>query len=376
MPGSIALGRVSGIAINLHFSWFLIAGLIAFSLNAQFEVAHPEWGGTVTWSVALGTAVLFFATLLAHELAHSFVAQARGLPVRSITLFALGGVATIAKDATNAKTEFLVAIVGPLVSFAIGGACIAAAQTLGWSVSDGAAGVAGSVLGWLGSINIVLAVFNLLPGYPLDGGRILRAMLWSLYGDVERATRAAARVGQAVAAIFIGWGLVQFVLGGFGGLWLALIGWFLMMAARASYAESTLNESLRDVRVADVMTQECPAVDPRMHVKDLVEEVLLRTGRRCVLVKSDGRLMGLITTQEIRNLERSRWSETSAESVMRPMEALRTVPPSAPLGDALKTMVREDLNQLPVVSDGRLEGMISRAHVLQLLESRAELRAR
>jgi Zn-dependent protease/predicted transcriptional regulator len=376
MPASVRLGRVGGIPIGLHYTWFIIAALITFSLAGRFRETHPPWDTVTVWSVAVLTAVLFFATLLAHELSHAVVARARGLPVRSITLFALGGLANIEKDATSAKTEFLVAIVGPIVSFAIGFTCIGLAQSMGWSIGNGAAGITGSVLGWLGSINVVLAIFNLIPGYPLDGGRILRALLWGIYKDADRATRTAARIGQGVAGVFIALGLLQFFLGaGFGGLWLAFIGWFLLMAAQASYAEVSIAEALRNVRVGDVMANDCVTVDPQVTVQGLVDDVLLRTGRRCVMVKRDGRVLGLVTPNEVRAVDRARWSEVTAGDVMRPLSDLRTVDPETPVSEALKVMAREDVNQLPVVSDDHLEGMVSRAHILQLLQSRAELKA-
>jgi Zn-dependent protease len=321
------------------------------------------------------TALLFFVSLLAHELAHAIVAQARGLPVRSITLFALGGVAQIEKDASTAKTEFLVAIVGPITSLVIGFACIGIAWSMGWSVGDGAGGLIAAVLGWLGSINVALALFNLIPGYPLDGGRVLRALLWGIYGDRDRATRNAARTGQAVAAIFIAWGLVQFFAGaGFSGLWLAFIGWFLLTAAQASYTQVTIGEALRGVRVSEVMADDCITVDAAVNLQSLVD-LLLRTGRRCIVVKRDGRVLGLVTANEVRGIARDRWQDVTAEAVMRPLDQLKTVGPDTPVTEAFTLMAREDLNQLPVVSGGRLEGIVSRGQILQLLQSRAELRA-
>lgn len=377
MPGTLRLGRIHGIPIGLHYSWFLIAGLITISLTAHFRSTNPDWPLALTFILSAGTAVLFFATLLLHELSHAFVARSRDLPVRSITLFALGGIANIGKDATSATTEFLVAIVGPIVSFSIGAICIGVAQSLGWSVGEGGGGVIGAVLGWLGSINILLAIFNLIPGYPLDGGRVLRAVLWGIYKNADRATRNAARTGQVVAGIFIAWGLVQFFAGvGIGGLWLALIGWFLLMAAQASDAEVTMRSSLRGVRVADVMAQDCATVHPHMGVQELVEDVLLRTGRRCVIVKNnEDRILGLVTPHEVRSVERSKWPEVTVTDVMRPLEVLRTVTPDTPVEEALRVMAQDDLNQLPVVSDGRLEGMVSRGHILQLVQSRSELKA-
>ena len=377
MPASLHIGRIAGVPLHLHFSWFLIAGLITLSLAGRFQQTHPAWSPALVWTIAAVTAVLFFATLLAHELSHAAMARARGLPVRSITLFALGGVATIEKDATSAKTEFAVAIVGPITSFAIGFACLLAARALGWSMDDdGTGGIAGAVLGWLGSINVLLAAFNLIPGYPLDGGRVLRALLWAVYGSVQRATRNAARVGQAVAVGFIAWGLLQFFSGaGFGGLWLVFIGWFLMVAAQASYAEVSMHEALREVRVADVMASDCSTVDPDLNVQALVDDVLLRTGRRCVVVQAGDRVLGIVTPQEVRSVDRTRWGALTAGDVMRPLDRTRTVEPTAPVSEALTVMAREDIHQLPVVVDGRLEGVLTRAHVLQLLQSRSELKA-
>ncbi len=375
MPASIRLGRVSGIPIGLHYSWFIIAALITVSLAAHFRTTQPDWQAPTTWVISVLTAVLFFVTLLAHELSHAIVARTRGLPVRSITLFALGGVAQIEKDATSARTEFVVAVVGPITSLVIGVVCIGIASSLGWSVDDGTGGPIGAVLGWLGSINVVLALFNLIPGYPLDGGRLLRALLWRIYDDVDRATRTAARVGQAVGAVFIGWGLLQFFTdAGFGGLWLAFIGWFLLTAAQASYAQVTIAETLRGVRVRDVMTDDCVTVNADLDLQSLVDNLLLRTGRRCIVVKRADRVLGLVTSNEVRGVARDRWHEVTAGDVMRPLDQLKTVGLDTPVTEAVTTMAREDVNQLPVVTDGRLEGIVTRGHILQLLQSRAELR--
>lgn len=374
LRGSVQIGRAAGIPINLHYSWFVIAALITFSLAGHFREVHSTWQPSLLWSVSVLTAILFFVTLLAHELSHALVARSRGLPVRSITLFALGGIASIEKGANTAKTEFLVAMVGPIVSVTIGVSCIAAAETLGWSYRDSGGGAAGSVLGWLGSINVLLAVFNLIPGYPLDGGRVLRALLWGIYDDQDRATLTAARVGQVVAALFIGLGLLRFIFGpAIDGLWLAFIGWFLFMAAQATRIEQSIAQSLGDVRVADVMANECPTVDPITTVQVLVDDVLVRTGRRCVIVKSNGQVLGLVTPREIRAVDRARWSDVAVRDIMRPVDTLLTVNPATPAAEALTSMLQRDLDQLLVVADSRLEGMISRGQILQVLQSRAEL---
>ena len=373
-PASLSLGRIAGIPIGLHYSWFLIALLIAFSLAAQFQTVRPEWTSGQVWIVALITAVLFFVTLLAHELSHALVARSAGIPVRSITLFALGGVASIEKEGNNAKTEFFIAVVGPIVSAVIGFGAMGIARGMGWSPTEGTGSATANVLGWLGSINLVLALFNLIPGYPLDGGRILRAILWGIYKDGQKAMRHAARVGEIVAVMFIAIGVFRFFAGaGLGGLWIAFIGWFLLMAAQASYAQATIGQALRGLKVADIMASDCVTVDAVTPLKQLVEDVMLRTGRRCVIVQRDHQVAGLVTPNEIRHVERDRWVDVTAGEVMRPLEGLRAVTPGTTVDDAFNTMAQEDINQLPVVDHGRLEGMVSRGQILQLLRSRAEL---
>ena len=210
MQPSIHLGRLFGIAIGLHYSWFIIALLITLSLAQQFRTTGTDWSPAIVWMSALVTAFLFFAAIVVHELSHALVARARGLPIRSITLFALGGVAHMEKSAVDAKTEFWVAIAGPLTSLAIGLGCFALAASLGWSPQTGAVNPPTAILGWLGFINIALALFNMIPGFPLDGGRVLRAILWWRTGDADGSIRIAARVGQAVAFGFIFLGLLRF----------------------------------------------------------------------------------------------------------------------------------------------------------------------
>jgi Zn-dependent protease len=367
---TLPLGRVGGIPLGLHYSWFIIAALITLSLAGHFRASNPDWPRTLIWSMSTLTAGLFFVTLLLHELSHALAARSRRVPVRSITLFALGGLAQIDKEASRAKDEFIIAAAGPIMSAAIGGGCLAAAMSLGWTMGGEGVGVAAAILGWLGTINLVLAGFNLIPAYPLDGGRILRAILWGIVNDAHRATRYAAGVGQAAAGMFIAWGVLQFFSGsGFGALWLVFIGWFVLMAAQASYAEAAASEALRDIRVADVMANDCATVDAQAKVQSLVDEVLLRTGRRCVLVKHDGRLLGLITPQEIRTVDRARWADLTVGEVMRPLDTVKTVHAATPVTEALSVMAREDVNQLPV------EGIVTRSHIIQLLQARTELKA-
>jgi len=369
MRSTIKLGKISGIEIGLHYSWFIIAALIVFSLGEHFHQVNPEWGTGKIWITALVTAALFFVTLLLHELAHSLVAQRRGLRIRAITLFALGGVSQIEDDATDAKTEFWVAIAGPITSLMIGFGCLAIAMGLGWHRSTEPQTAVTGVLVWLGYINIALALFNMIPGFPLDGGRVLRSIIWGITKNADRSTRIAARIGQVVALLFILDGIWQFFSGaGFGGLWIAFIGWFLMDAAKASYAEVGVREELRGIRVSDVMSRDCIIVNCGMSLQDFVDTYLLMTGQRCYAVEDHGRLIGLITPRDVGTVPRNGWGSITVREAMRPLADLHIISPDTPILDALKLMARNDVNQLPVVADGTLQGMVSRAQIVRLLQ--------
>jgi Zn-dependent protease/predicted transcriptional regulator len=376
MQAQVKLGRVFGIRIGLHYSWIIIAILIVFSLAERFALVQHDWSPGVIWGTAILTAVVFFACILLHELGHSVVAQRRGIRVPSIVLFALGGVSQMERESPDAATEFWMALAGPLVSFVLGLLCLGLAHALGWV---GPSSPAGSpllaMLAWLGYINFTLGLFNLIPAYPLDGGRVLRAAAWWWTHSIERATRIASMVGQAFAFLFILAGLWQFFHGqGFGGLWIAFIGWFLLDAARSSRVQMEISHALAGVKVRDVMERNCAAVDATTNLQTLLDEHLLRTGQRCFVVQKNGYLAGLITPTEISRVEPRMRPLTTVEQAMRPADQLQVVSPEAPVMQALETMARENINQLPVVADGHLEGMLSRAHLLAVLRARAELK--
>ncbi len=375
MEAQIKLGRIFGIKIGLHYSWLFIALLIAFSLSGHFGTAHPTWGRGVIWGMAISTAVLFFAAIVAHELSHALVAQRRGLPVRSITLFALGGVAQFEKEAEDAQTEFLVSIAGPIASAVIGFVCLMLAWVLGWTMMTEPTTPPMAMLVWLGYINIGLAVFNMLPGFPMDGGRVLRALVWWATGSAERATRIASITGQFVAFALIVLGIYRFFGGaGFSGLWMAFIGWFLLNAAKATYAQQELTVRLRGVTVGDLMTLDCTLVDGNSNLQTFVNESLLHTGRRCFLVAEQGIVTGLITSHEVKGIPKARWPFTLIYDVMRPLDKLRTVSPDTPVSEALEIIGREDINQLPALANGKLAGMISRDQILRYLLTREDLK--
>ena len=375
MKSQIKLGTIFGVELGLHYSWLVIALLITFSLVSQFHAVNRNWSDALVWSTAILTGLLFFACLFAHELSHAVVAKAHGIPVHKITLFLLGGVAQIEKDASYPKTEFWMAIVGPITSGVLGLVILGLARLSGWTPGTAATTPGTAVLVWLGYINLALGAFNMIPGFPLDGGRVLHAILWWAMDDAERSTRAAAIVGQIIAVFFIGFGILRFFQGaGLGGLWIAFIGWFLLQAAGATYMQVRSRTLLQGMSVKDVMSTDSYTVDPELSLQDLVHEHLLKTGRRCFLVVQDGRLLGLITPNEVRTVEPRAWPFTPVRSVMRSADNVHFVSRDMPATEALEIMGREDINQLPVMSGGRVEGIVSRAHVLQVLRSRAELK--
>jgi Zn-dependent protease/predicted transcriptional regulator len=376
MKAQIKLFRIFGIQIGLHYSWLLIAVLITLSLAGQFSTTNPGWDRGVVWGLAILTSVLFFATIVIHELSHAAVAKARGLPVKSITLFALGGVAQIEKEASDARTEFWMGIAGPITSAIIGAVCLAAAIAFGWRVTPSHPSPIAVMLGWLGVINIALAVFNMIPGFPLDGGRVLRAIIWWITGDAARAMRIASAVGQVVAFAFILFGLFRFFNGaGFAGLWLTFIGWFLLDAARSSYAQFEVVDRLRGVCVKDVMNDNWASVADETTLETFVNDYLLRSGQRAFIVEQNGQPAGMITTHEVKEIDRAKWPELTVAEAMIPLAKLHAVKGTANLSDVLEKMGREDVNQLPVMSNGHFDGIVSRGHILRLLQNRMELEA-
>jgi Zn-dependent protease len=317
------------------------------------------------------TAALFFASIVAHELSHAVVARSRGLPVRSITLYALGGVTQIEGRAGDAKTELWMAATGPITSVVIGLICLALTWALGGNLTMIPQAPVKAMFWWLGYINIGLGVFNLVPGFPLDGGRVLRAVVWWATGDPGRATHIAVRAGQVAAFGFIALGLFRFFDGaGLTALWFAFIGWFLFDAANSAYARSEINEKLKGLRAGDVMEPDCPAVDGRAKLQTFVDDHLLRAGHRCYAVVEKDHIVGIITLDEARSVDRSNWPYTTVRDAMRPLDLVHTVTPETPVAEAWEAMGREKVGQLPVVSGGRVEGIISLDHILQILRSR------
>jgi Zn-dependent protease/CBS domain-containing protein len=377
LKSHIKLGRIRGVELGLHYSWLIIAVLIVISLGARFRYSNPDWSTVVVWVTAVATGMLFFACLFAHELAHAMVAKARGLPIRRITLFLLGGMAQIEREAQDAATEFWVAVVGPAASVALGLFCLALARVLfGWQWWSSAQTPAAALLTWLGYINLLLAAFNLIPGFPMDGGRVLRALIWWKTNNADKATRVATRVGQVVGWIFVVWGVFRLFTGfGLGGLWIALIGWFLIQAATGTRMQSKATALLRGLTVEEIMWRDCARVDAAADVDSFVNSQLLRGQQRCYLVMDGGALVGLVSQNDVRKRERALWPHTMLRDIMRPLSSVEKVTPETPLKDALERMSQENAGELLVVSNGYLQGVVSREAILHVLEMRAELKA-
>ncbi|MGC1635638.1 MAG: site-2 protease family protein [Candidatus Acidiferrales bacterium] len=361
------LGRIFGIPIYLHASWLIIFLLITITLAKQFTSQHPAWSPQQHWALGIITSVLFFGSVVFHELSHSVIAKHYRIPVDSITLFVFGGLSRISRDPSNAWQEFNIAIAGPFSSLFLGG-CF-------WLVARYVHGneLVVAACTWLWEINVLLAIFNLVPGFPLDGGRILRGIAWGITKDFTRATKIASNAGRFFAYLMIFIGVWEAFNGNpIGGLWTAFIGWFLLSAARESYAQVAIKSTLTGLHAADVMTQDVPTVERNISVEDYVHEVL-RTGRRCHVVTGAGRPVGLVTLHSAREVPRDEWSNTSIQAVMMPFDRIHAATPEEPALGVLERMQAEDINQMPVISNGQIVGMIGRDTILRVLQTRLQL---
>ena len=368
--GSIRIATIRGIDIGVHYSWVLVFLLVAWTLAVGlFPFQYPGLSAGVYWAMGFVASFLLFVSVLIHELAHSFVAQARGLGVNSITLFIFGGVSNISREPSNAPDELLISAVGPLSSVVLG----AIFYGIWLGLGDGTGAVAG-VAFYLAFINVLLAVFNLIPGFPLDGGRVFRAIVWWATGSFQTATYLAVTAGRVVAFLFVLAGIFIVFTGAFlSGIWLILIGWFLYSAAGASARETQQEEWLRGVTVGQVMNPHPSTVEPQVPISELVHEHILQKAVRALPVVQEEQLVGMITLNEIRGVPREQWDSTPVGSVMTGREDLQTVKPDDDLAGAIRILAEQDINQLPVVEDGRLVGLLSRSNVMRYLQVREEL---
>ncbi|MGD8791510.1 MAG: site-2 protease family protein [Anaerolineae bacterium] len=390
MRSGFKIGRLFGIDIRLDWSWLLILVLVTWNLSAVFGNTHPDWGPGLTWGVAIIAALLFFGSVLAHELAHSLVARARGIPVRNITLFLFGGVSNIQREPPSAGIEFVMAIVGPLTSVVLGVLLLVigglGTGTLSQSISDPNDVVAQlnpltTLLIWLGSVNILVGLFNMIPAFPLDGGRVVRSALWAAIDDLKRATRWASWLGQGIAWLMIVAG-VSMIFGlnvpllGSGpvnGLWMAFIGWFLSNSASQGYRQVVIQDVLEDVPVSRMMRTDPPTVTPGISISSLVHDHVMRTDDHAFPVMEGDRLVGLVCLHDVRSVSRADWETVTVRQIMTPRDDLVTMAAGEQAADALTQLQQLDVRQLPIVDNGSLVGLLRRRDLIKWLQLQSDL---
>lgn len=367
----VRLGSVLGLEIRIDYSWFIIFFLILWTFTfGVFPAAVPELTTGVYIAMGVTGTILFFASLLAHEISHSVVAQARGIPVEGITLFVFGGMAHTSMEAERPGDEFVIAGVGPLASLLIGGlfGLIAwGGRSMGWSPAYT------EVAGYLAFINVILAVFNLLPGFPLDGGRLFRAAAWKITGDLRKATRWATNGGRAVGYALMVFGLLQLFGGAaIGGLWLLFIGWFVRTAAEMSFRQHVLTESLRGVSVREMMTPDPETVPAGLSLQEFVEDRIMRGRHKAYPVTEGGTVVGLVSLDQVKKVPREDWPRRTVDDVMTPADDGLVLGPNEDVVSALEQLGRAADGRLVVAENGQVRGIITRADLARWIE-RAEL---
>ncbi len=377
MGGSLRLVRVLGIDIKIHYSWLLVFGLVSYYIYGDFRAA--EYSAVVSLLAGLAASVALFVCILAHELAHSVVALRSGIPVRSITLFVLGGVASISREADRPRTEALMAIAGPACSLLIGLACGAVWFAVGGHHDESSAYK--DLLFWLAWLNILLGVFNLLPGFPMDGGRVLRAAIWGGTGNYRQATRIASAMGQGLGWLITGAGagivIAYFFVSRDGpldwldGAWFIFLGWYLGSIAASSYRQAAVREAMRGIIAASAMVTDFMTVPPGMSLVQIVDDYIETERYRSFVVAAEGRFQGVVNMEDIRRVPRGRWNVTTAGSVMTPADRVVTVSPE---DDGLQLAAKMDefrLDGIPVLKDGMVLGVVTRSSLAQAIRQRA-----
>jgi len=368
---SLRLGKIFGIPFEVNLSWIIIFGLVAFTLSTGYyplvsgSVGAPEW---IFWVLGIATALLFFASILAHELSHSLVTLAGGGRVDKITLFIFGGVASIADEPRSPGREFVMAAAGPLMSLLIAGVCylgVLAATTadLAWWVI--------APLGYLASINLFVALFNLLPGFPLDGGRVLRSILWALTGDVLKATKWATRCGQLIGWSMVGLAVVTVLRGQSDFIWLGLIGAFIAWLAGASYRQQKMRSRLQGVAVGQIMTPHPAYVSGEITLEALAHEHFLGAAHSRYPVLYQGQIVGVVSLPDAKSVARADWPYVQVIEVTDRDLPRLSVLAETPVQEVLARLAGQETGAVLVVADGRLAGIVTRADVMSLLETPA-----
>jgi len=367
--GGIHLGTVAGINIGLDYSWFAIFGLVLLSMGLGYLPSElPETSSILIWVLALLTTILFFASVLGHELAHSILARINGLPIEGIDLFIFGGIAKLQEEPHSARQEFI-AIVGPLSSFVIG-----AVFAVLWIVLRPISSPLAVVAQYVAQINILLGGFNLLPGFPMDGGRVLRAIIWSRTGSLRRATQVATSVGQFFGYALIILGLVElFVTQSLSGIWLAFIGWFILQAAQASYQQLLMRQSIAGVKVREILSTTPPIIPAHISVRDAIDHYFMEYPASVFPVMHGGQLLGVVSVEEVRGVDYSARAITPVAQVVRTVAEDHFVSPDDDASTALEKISRQGGGLLIVMAGENFAGIITQQDLLRLIQLRLSL---
>lgn len=359
--GAWKIGKIMGIPIRVHFSWLIVFGLITWSLSTYyFPAAAPELPAVSHWTKGALAALLLFASVTFHELSHSFVARRYKIPIESITLFIFGGVAQIRGEPPHPRAEFRIAIAGPVSSFFL--------AVVFYSLAAGSTGGIKALFAYLAQINFIIALFNLIPGFPMDGGRVLRSMIWRKKKDFFYATQKASRIGQKIAVFFIFFGVFSIFAGMPGGLWLMLIGWFLLTAAQASHQQAGLQQILSGVQVRNIMTKDIVTLSPSMSLSEAVDGYFLKYGYGGFPVVDNGALSGILTLKEVKNISREDWGRIKVSEVLQPHDKRWEISPDEEALKALDLMIREDKGRIIVIEKGLIVGLITRNGIARYLQ--------
>jgi Zn-dependent protease/CBS domain-containing protein len=368
MKASFKLFRIAGIDIGIHYTWIFIFLLFSWTLADGYFPAYYQWSTAAYWITGVIASLLIFVSVLIHELAHSLVAKSRGIPVHSITLFILGGVSNLEEEPQKPKAEFVMAIVGPVTSLLLAAIFWGLTKIPGDKTTEVFA-----VISYMALINMYLGAFNLLPGFPLDGGRVLRSIIWGATGNLIKATEIAGRVGQIFGWAFIGLGVFFMIrISLFSGLWLAFIGWFLNSAADASRKEVTIRERLSHFKVRELMNSNIETIRPETTVYDMVMDIIRRKGGRAVPVCRDDRLAGIVTITDVKKVPQEQWNTTPVERIMT-ADPLYTVTPEDNLNTAMQLIAKHDINQVLIKENEKCAGMLTRADIIRFIQMSHEL---
>lgn len=372
MNRSFKLITLFGIPVEINYSWFIILGLIIFTLaRGYFPVTNPEMPELGRWLMAAVSAVLLFASLLAHEFSHSLVAVRNDLPIHGITLFVFGGVAHMEKEPSTPAVEFKMAAAGPAMSFFLAIVFFALTQTF---YSLGLPAYILSILNYLFILNLAVGIFNLIPGFPLDGGRLLRAALWYFSKNLKRATRIASFFGKVFAFILIAYGLLNLFVGSLiTGIWFIFIGLFLQEAADTSYQQIVIKKALTGVRVENVMTRSVVTVPDDLTLDKLVDEYFFRFRYTSFPVVEDDTLRGLVTLHAVKEVEKNKWPQVTAGEIMIPLSEKLIVGKDVEVIDALSKMAGAGSGRLLVAEDSKLIGILTQRDITRLFEVKSRI---